>query len=134
MTDAVVGRSPGPYVVVVEDDATIGSVMTESLREHGYRVTWCATATEAELSIAAELPAVVLLDAGLPDADGFELCRTWRREYRDVPVVLGSTRLGMVEILKGLENKMSVIVRTSSFIAEGEEIQIESQKRAGQSE
>lgn len=51
-----------------------------------------------------------------------------------VPVVLGSTRLGMVEIMKGLENKMSVIVRTSSYIAEGEEIQIEEQKRAGQSE
>lgn len=51
-----------------------------------------------------------------------------------VPVTLGSTRLGMVEVLKGLEDNMTVIVRSSTFIAEGEELQIETQKPAGQSE
>jgi multidrug efflux pump subunit AcrA (membrane-fusion protein) len=51
-----------------------------------------------------------------------------------VPVTLGPTRLGMVEILKGLENDMVVVVRASTFVAEGEEVQVETQKPAGQGE
>ncbi len=51
-----------------------------------------------------------------------------------VPVTLGSTRLGMVEVTKGLEDDMSVIVRSSTYVAEGEELQIEAQKPAGQGE
>ncbi len=51
-----------------------------------------------------------------------------------IPVTLGSTRLGMVEVLKGLENDMAVVIRASSYVAEGEELQIETQKPAGQSE
>lgn len=51
-----------------------------------------------------------------------------------VPVTLGTTRQGLVEVLKGLENDMIVVVRSNTFVAEGEDLQVETQKPVGQGE
>jgi DNA-binding response OmpR family regulator len=62
-------------VLVVEDDEGIASALVRGLRREGYDVTWASTAAQAERSMPAH---VVILDLGLPDRDGLELCRSLR--------------------------------------------------------
>ncbi|MBI3293222.1 MAG: HlyD family efflux transporter periplasmic adaptor subunit [Deltaproteobacteria bacterium] len=50
-----------------------------------------------------------------------------------VPVTLGTTHLGMVEVLKGLDSNTTLVMRSSGYVADGEEIQIETKKADGQS-
>ena len=66
-------------ILVVEDDESIGQTVTTSLQSHGYLVQWCTDGASATEAVEATSPDLVLLDAGLPDIDGFTLCR-WLRE------------------------------------------------------
>jgi len=65
-------------LMVVEDDETIGGHLESSLRSHGYQVVWQRTGQGAlRESESGELD-LVLLDLGLPDLDGSEVCRQLR--------------------------------------------------------
>ena len=90
-------------VLVVEDDTSIGSAMRKALADHGYTVEWCldgATATERMKTVP---PDIVLLDAGLPDIDGFTLCRSLREQHRDLPIVIVTARDSEIDIVVGLD-------------------------------
>jgi two-component system KDP operon response regulator KdpE len=66
---------PGPKVLLVDDEAAIVRAVGAALTARGYRVVTAATG-EGALSLAAtEEPAVIVLDLGLPDIDGIEVCR-----------------------------------------------------------
>lgn len=85
MTDAP------PSVLVVEDEARMRSFLQALLGSHGYGVALASTAAEAVREIATRNPDIVVLDLGLPDADGLEvLARV--REWSDVPVIVVSAR------------------------------------------
>ena len=66
------GAPTGQSVLVVEDDPGIAGSLVRGLERAGYRVRAVRTGAQA---LAAEPTDVVLLDLGLPDADGFEICR-----------------------------------------------------------
>ncbi|WP_078971108.1 response regulator transcription factor [Streptomyces chattanoogensis] len=69
-------------IVLVEDDETIGGHLAAALRGAGHDSEWCPDGASA-LARAVRGPAdLVLLDLGLPDADGFELCRQDARRPR----------------------------------------------------
>jgi DNA-binding response OmpR family regulator len=68
---SVTGRS----VLVVEDEEAIASIVRAYLERDGYQVTSVGTGTEALSCVERERPQLVVLDIGLPDTDGFELCR-----------------------------------------------------------
>jgi len=91
------------YVVVVEDDQSIGQVMHDALADHGYRVEWCVDGQTASTAVEAGPPDLVLLDAGLPDVDGFSLCRWLRERHRDLPIVLVTARDSEIDIVVGLD-------------------------------
>jgi DNA-binding response OmpR family regulator len=93
----------GMNVVVVEDDQSIGQIMHDALVAHGYRVEWCIDGETATAAIEAATPDLVLLDAGLPDVDGFSLCRWLRERYRDLPIVLVTARDSEIDIVVGLD-------------------------------
>jgi two-component system KDP operon response regulator KdpE len=77
----------GELVLVVDDEPGIARVLTAALAARGHRVAVAATGTDA-LSETAHLgPAVVILDLGLPDLDGIEVCRRLR-QWTDVPVIV----------------------------------------------
>ncbi len=76
-----------PRVLVIDDDAAIRRVITTGLQARGYDVIEAATAGDGLGSAAVEAPDLVILDLGLPDADGVELCRRLR-EFSEVPVVV----------------------------------------------
>jgi DNA-binding response OmpR family regulator len=92
-----------PTLLVVEDDPTIGTPLTAALRGQGFDVLWALTAAEALELAAAEPPVLVLLDLGLPDLDGVELCRLLRSRLPTVVVVVLSARADDVDVVLGLE-------------------------------
>jgi two-component system, OmpR family, KDP operon response regulator KdpE len=71
----VAADASGSTVLVVEDDASHRRILSESLRAVGYRVEPAASASAVSDVLRDVVPDVVLLDLGLPDADGLVLCR-----------------------------------------------------------
>ncbi|WP_309112698.1 response regulator [Saccharothrix sp.] len=83
----------GRTALIVDDSAEFRAVARVLLEAGGYRV--CAEAATGEDAVARavrERPDVVLLDVGLPDRDGFDVCREVRRRVPDSVVVLCSVR------------------------------------------
>jgi two-component system KDP operon response regulator KdpE len=79
--------SKGDIVLVVEDEPAMKRVLTASLKARGYRVVYAPTGQDALDRSAAEDPAVVILDLGLPDLDGIEVCRRMR-EWTSAPILV----------------------------------------------
>ena len=89
-------------ILVVEDEASIAETITYALQTEGFTPIWKTTGREA-LALAAESPvALVVLDVGLPDMSGFDVCRELQRAGR-VPVIFLTARSGEVDKIVGLE-------------------------------
>jgi two-component system KDP operon response regulator KdpE len=83
--------TPGPLVLVVEDEAAMRRFLRPSLIARGYRVIEAATGEEGLAMLRQYVPDVVLLDLGLPDLDGLEVTRRVRQQSQ-VPIVVLSAR------------------------------------------
>jgi len=79
--------APGPLVLVVDDEAPILRVVTAALEARGYRVATAENAAAAIHVSATDSPAVIILDLGLPDMDGIEMCRRIR-QWSDTPIIV----------------------------------------------
>jgi DNA-binding response OmpR family regulator len=86
-------------VLVVEDDDAIAAPLVAGLEREGFQVQHVPTGAEA---LDADSVDVVLLDLGLPDLDGFEVCRRLRSRS-DVPILVISARGEEVDRVVGLE-------------------------------
>ncbi len=86
-------------VLLVEDDDTIAGPLAKGLERAGFAVREVRTGTEA---LEAPEPDVVLLDLGLPDLDGYEVCRRLRARS-DVPIIVVTARSDEVDRVIGLE-------------------------------
>ena len=71
-------------ILIVDDEPSILATMAPLLRSRGYTVATATTGHAALDAIAREVPQLVILDLGLPDLDGIEVCRRIR-EGRTVP-------------------------------------------------
>ena len=79
-------------ILMVEDDSAVAASSLDGLRAQGFDVEHVATGNAALTAVASvEPPDVVLLDLGLPDMDGQEVCRRIR-STSDVPVIVVSAR------------------------------------------
>jgi two-component system response regulator RegX3 len=87
-------------VLLVEDDEPIAESLTRGLSRYGYEVRWVVTGAEA-LATAEDF-ALVLVDLGLPDMDGLDVCRELRARG-DVPIIVISARSDEVDRVVGLE-------------------------------
>src|SRR6185437_12053755 len=67
-------------ILVVDDEPQILRFLRATLTGHGYGVSTAADAEAALIELRGRLPDLVLLDLGLPDLDGLELCRRLREE------------------------------------------------------
>src|SRR5438046_252811 len=89
-------------VLIVEDDDAIASPLAKGLEREGLDVDRVEPG-EAALGRAAEVGSdVVLLDLGLPDRDGFDVCRALRATS-DVPIIVVTARSEEVDRVVGLE-------------------------------
>ena len=77
----------GDLVLVVDDEPVIVRALTAALQARGHRVAIAVTGSEALREVATREPAVVILDLGLPDIDGVEVCRQLR-EWTDTPIIV----------------------------------------------
>lgn len=78
-------------IVVVDDDPHVRRFLRATLTGHGHSVFEATSVAEARAAIADHLPAIVLLDLGLPDGDGLSVLRALRPENK-VPVIVLSAR------------------------------------------
>jgi DNA-binding response OmpR family regulator len=90
-------------VMVVEDDETIGGLLRTSLGAHGHQVVWHRTAHGALREAGADEVDLVLLDLGLPDLDGVELCRQLRGKQTGAVIVMLTARDEEMDVVVGLE-------------------------------
>src|SRR4051812_29623499 len=91
-------------VLVVEDDGTIQALITAVLAM-SYDVTAVGTGKEAfDHAVSGEFD-LILLDIGLPDVDGFSVCRQIKNDSRcrDVPVIFLTSRSSAQDEISGLE-------------------------------
>lgn len=89
-------------LLLVDDEVSIQRAMTPLLRSRGYSVTVAGTGREALELFERERPDLVILDLGLPDMDGTEVCRQVR-ERSDVPVLVLSARGGEKDKVAALD-------------------------------
>jgi DNA-binding response OmpR family regulator len=96
-------RTSGRRIALVEDDASIGESVVAALTSQGYNASWYRDAASATRAFEGTAPELVLLDAGLPDVDGFSLCRWLRAQHRDLPIVLVTARDAEIDMIVGLD-------------------------------
>ena len=89
-------------ILVVEDDPRIAEVLDYALKAEGYVVELANRGRPAITLCQKAAPAAVVLDVGLPDIDGFEVCRSIRK-FSDVPVLFLTSRSDEIDRIVGLE-------------------------------
>ena len=89
-------------VLVVDDDASVRQMLTDYLSAHGYEVRQAASGAAMRAELARALPAVVLLDIGLPGEDGLTLARYLRQETTAAIIML-TAAAEVVDRVIGLE-------------------------------
>ena len=91
-----------PRILVVEDENAIADAVLYALRADGMQAEHCLLGREALRRLRAEAWDVVILDVGLPDVTGFELCRELRT-FSEVPVIFLTARDSEIDRVLGLE-------------------------------
>jgi DNA-binding response OmpR family regulator len=91
------------HVLLVEDDETIGRSLTRALESQGYEVTWAADGAAARTAFLPSAPDLVLLDVGLPDVDGVDLCRELSSQAPTLPILMLTARHEEADIVLSLD-------------------------------
>lgn len=99
---------PQPRVLIAEDESGIADTLQYVLKSDGFVPVWCATAQAALAEFASQPPAIVILDIGLPDMNGFELFKRLQAMSRagggpDVPMLFLTARNDEIDRVVGLE-------------------------------
>lgn len=90
-------------LLLVEDDAGLGAVLVRGLSEDGYAVDHAEMAIDARHMVASHEYDVVVLDVGLPDGNGLDLCREFRDSGATVPVLMLTARDTLSDKVAGLD-------------------------------
>jgi len=89
-------------ILLVEDEPAIADTVIYALESESLGCTWVSTGTEAVAAVQANQPDLVLLDIGLPDQSGFDVCRQLR-EISPVPILFLTSRHSEIDQVLGLE-------------------------------
>jgi two-component system, OmpR family, response regulator MprA len=90
-------------LLVVDDDRALRDVLRRALTLAGYDVRLAENGSEALSEVSSSVPDAVVLDVGLPDLDGLEVCRLLRREGNRVPVLMLTARDAVSDRIDGLD-------------------------------
>ncbi len=90
-------------LLVVDDDRALREVLRRALTLAGYDVRLAETGADALSQTTSAIPDAVVLDIGLPDIDGLEVCRLLRREGNRVPVLMLTARDAVADRIDGLD-------------------------------
>jgi two-component system, OmpR family, response regulator len=92
----------GERLVLVDDEDNLRSMLEAALRHHGFDVHAVSTGRAAIDAVGKVSPDLVVLDVMLPDLDGFEVCRRWRSEGRQTPVLFLTAKDTTEDRVRGL--------------------------------
>jgi DNA-binding response OmpR family regulator len=91
------------HLLLVEDDAKIGKGVAQALENSGYEVEWVTTGRAALDAAISAPPALVLLDLGLPDIDGVDVCAQLRTLLPSTTIVILTARTDEIDVVVGLD-------------------------------
>lgn len=95
--------APSPTrILLVEDEDAIADTVAYALRTDGFVTEHVRLLSSARQALHANPPALLLLDVGLPDGSGFDLCRELRQSSR-IPVILLTARSEEIDRVVGFE-------------------------------
>ena len=89
-------------ILLVEDDTALREALEELLLREGYAVIKASDVLSARNALGQEID-LVLLDVGLPDGDGVNLCKAWRSEGVQTPVVFLTAKDEELDVVRGLD-------------------------------
>jgi len=87
--------------MLVEDDQELRALVRRGLEEEGFTVSGAGTGAEAMQRISAQAPDALVIDVGLPDADGRDLCQALRAQGIQSPVLFLTARDALTDRLAG---------------------------------
>ena len=91
-------------ILIVEDQRRLGQFLKRSLTERSYTATWVQTCREARDALCETSYDAIILDLGLPDGDGLDLLKEWRKGGFQEPVLILSARDAVADRIKGLDS------------------------------
>jgi DNA-binding response OmpR family regulator len=90
-------------ILLIEDNDRLSGLLTTGLGQAGFEVDVVTSAADAEAALATNQYPVLVLDLGLPDADGLDFLRDLRRRGDATPVLILTARGGIQDRVKGLQ-------------------------------
>jgi DNA-binding response OmpR family regulator len=90
-------------ILVVEDQKRLGQFLKKGLSEHSYTATLVQNCAEARDALCETHYDGIILDLGLPDGDGLDLLREWRKSGFNEPVLILSARDTVQDRIRGLD-------------------------------
>ena len=90
-------------LLLLEDDDLLAESLMECLQDSGYRVDLATSLSVARSLMETESYALAVLDLGLPDGSGLSLLSQWRRQGRDLPILILTARDTWEDKVVGLE-------------------------------
>lgn len=91
-----------PPILIIEDEPAIADTLIYALKTEGFAPEWCATGRAGLAALALRPFVFVVLDVGLPDGSGFEVCKAIRA-HSAVPVLFLTARNSELDRVLGLE-------------------------------
>lgn len=95
--------TPERTIVLIEDDAELRGALSHEFMAHAFNMKLAASAEEGMKRIAGNSVDLVILDVGLPDMDGREVCRLLRRQGHQMPILLLTAAGSDADAILGLE-------------------------------
>ena len=89
-------------ILLVEDDAALRGALEELLCRERYEVIKASNVSTARSAIHSEVD-LIMLDVGLPDGDGVSLCRQWRSEGMETPILFLTAKDEELDVVRGLD-------------------------------
>ena len=91
-------------ILVADDEAEIRSLLTDLLKDAGYKVRQATTGAEALAAVGKSMPDLVMMDIKLPDQDGLGVLRQLKREHGDLEVIVMTAFGGSSSAIKAMEH------------------------------
>jgi two-component system, OmpR family, KDP operon response regulator KdpE len=90
-------------ILIIDDEVQIRRLLEITLSSHGYKISEAATGKEGLITAATTNPALIILDLGLPDANGIDILKKLREWYLK-PIIILSVRNSEDDIVNSLDN------------------------------
>jgi DNA-binding response OmpR family regulator len=90
-------------ILLIDDDADILKVLKANLEFHGFGVRTAESWKAGQKALAISNPDILLLDVMLPDGDGFDVCRTVRKEHPSLPIIMITAKDKISDKVMGLD-------------------------------